>query len=89
MGGWHAGVDRFCQADHAYHFGKTGETYHNVCSDERNGVFVENYKKGLETFRFEASIDRIKKKVKKLEREAQAAVGGRANGWGPLGGLML
>jgi len=75
IGGWYAGVDRFCQAEHAFYWGKTGQAYHNVCSVDRSAIFLEHYQKGLVAYGYSASIDRLNTKVSTLSLKIEKTIG--------------
>lgn len=71
LGGWHAGVDQFCQADHAFHFGQMGESYHDVCSKDRAPDFLANYQRGLAMLENQKALGQIRANLKKLQRERE------------------
>ena len=69
--GWYSGVDEFCSNSHGYHFGKTGQTYYEVCPKSKEEEFLQTYQTGLQAYLFERSLDRLAIKVKGLEDEIQ------------------
>ena len=67
INGWYAGVDEFCSLGHGYHFGKTGQTYYEVCPKSKEEEFLQSYQAGIKAYLYERSIERLSEKVKDLE----------------------
>ncbi len=51
--GWNAGLDSFCTRQQGFVLGRLGNTYENICPENKIKSFQRGYEQGLKVFNYE------------------------------------
>ncbi|WP_170308247.1 DUF2799 domain-containing protein [Parashewanella tropica] len=64
--GYEKGLTKYCRADNGYRIGKSGITYHGVCS---NADFIKNYKLGRQQYEIEQRKQQLRSEIRELRNQ--------------------
>ncbi|QXL83934.1 DUF2799 domain-containing protein [Comamonas sp. NLF-1-9] len=69
LGGWNAGITRFCTPENGARWGRDGRAYLNSCPPQIEGGFLDRYRAGRQAYDAEQALRRLQGEQDRLQRQ--------------------
>ncbi len=66
VNGWYSGVNEFCTSTQGFAFGRSGQTYLDICPATKETSFLSGYEKGKRVFLYEKDNQKISEELQQV-----------------------